>query len=146
MTYLWLIFWLLFTSNITFALPTQVYSVYVLLKTGLQFLSTIKLVVKLRRRRAAQIKEIKILKQRAVSTNPTTKTRIYISRSVVKNHCLRLPWALSEGKNLICAFFAGPRCHKEFHFPLFIHLYFTDGSCSCPLHRLTLHPANPSVF
>ncbi|GBP38454.1 hypothetical protein EVAR_23660_1 [Eumeta japonica] len=37
---------------------------------------------------------------------------------------------LREGKNLICAFFAGPRCHKEFHFPLFIYLYFTDGSCS----------------
>lgn len=78
----------------------------------------------------AQIKEIKNLKQRAVTPNPGTKTPIYISASVVKNHCLRLPSALGEGKNLICAFFAGPRCHKEFHFPLFIHLYFTDGSCS----------------
>lgn len=81
-----------------------------------------------------QIKEIKILKQRAVITNPGTKTPIYIPASVVKNHCLRTPgpW---RGENLICAFFAGPRCHKEFHFPLFIYLYFTDGSCSSPLPR-----------
>lgn len=64
---------------------------------------------------------------------------LYISGNVVKNHCLSLPSALGEGKNLICAFFAGPRCHKEFHFPLFIYLYFTDGSCSW----LSLHHTPP---
>lgn len=96
--------------------------------------------------RASRIKEIKSLKQRAVTTNPGTKTPIYIRANVVKNHCLHLPSGLGEGKNLICAFFAGPRCHKEFHFPLFIYLYFTDGSCSwassppLPLTPCLKHP------
>lgn len=80
------------------------------------------------------MKEIKILKQGQFQQISVLKL-LYILANVVKNHCLRLPSALGEGKNLICAFFAGPRCHKEFHFPLFIYLYFTDGSCSCPPPR-----------